>query len=231
MLHKIGILCASDTELAPFLPHIQGVRTDRKAMLTFHTGRLGAWEATAVYSGAGKVNAAVAAQLLIDAFGATAVINAGTAGGLDEKVGLFDTVVTQRAAYHDMDEDILTDFHPWMETPFFPSDPKLLAAARMAAAGAAYPIRFGDSVTGDTFVEGERRAEIRRRFAPLSVDMETAAAAQVCYVHKIPFLAVRTITDTAEADGPDAFEKNCERASAIAADFVRRLLDVLAAGK
>lgn len=66
---------------------------------------------------------------------------------------------------------------------------------------------------------------------PLSVDMETAAAAQVCYVHKIPFLAVRTITDTAEADGPDAFEKNCERASVIAADFVRRLLDVLAVGE
>ena len=26
-------------QLASFLPHIQGVRTDRKAMLTFHTLR------------------------------------------------------------------------------------------------------------------------------------------------------------------------------------------------
>ena len=36
--------------------------------------------AVALFSGVGKVNAAVAVQILIDCFGVTAVINYGTAG-------------------------------------------------------------------------------------------------------------------------------------------------------
>lgn len=31
---KIGILCAGDSELAPFLPEMQGVTIAKKAMLT-----------------------------------------------------------------------------------------------------------------------------------------------------------------------------------------------------
>lgn len=33
---KIGIICASDDELAPFLPLIKDCKTTEKAMLKFH---------------------------------------------------------------------------------------------------------------------------------------------------------------------------------------------------
>ena len=33
MYRKIGILCAGDSELAPFLPHLEHVRTSEKALL------------------------------------------------------------------------------------------------------------------------------------------------------------------------------------------------------
>lgn len=33
MYRKIGILCAGDRELAPFLPHLEHVRTSEKALL------------------------------------------------------------------------------------------------------------------------------------------------------------------------------------------------------
>ncbi|MFR2156708.1 MAG: hypothetical protein ACLS43_06090 [Evtepia gabavorous] len=51
----------------------------------------------------------------------------------------------------------------------------------------------------ETFLadEGGREA-IRAAWHPLSVDMETAAVAHVCYVNQVPFLAVRTLTDTAD---------------------------------
>ena len=54
--------------------------------------------------------------------------------------------------------------------------------------------------------------------------METAAVAHVCHVNAIPFLAVRCITDTSVCPGQDAFEKNCARASEIAADIVFEIL-------
>ena len=90
-MEKIGILCASDDELAPFLPHIQRVRLSRHAMLTFHEGDIGPVQVVALYSGVCKVNAALAAQILIDRYRVDAILSAGTAGGMDPSVHLFDT--------------------------------------------------------------------------------------------------------------------------------------------
>lgn len=49
-------------------------------MLKFHLGRINEAEIVAVYSGVCKVNAAIAAQVLIDLFHVDCVVNAGTAG-------------------------------------------------------------------------------------------------------------------------------------------------------
>ena len=113
---KIGILCAGDSELAPFLPMIENRRISEKAMLQIHEGTIEGVPAAALYSGVCKVNAAVAAQILIDSFGGTHIINAGTAGGMDGRFRIFDTVVTAETAYHDVAEDILTEFHPWLNS-------------------------------------------------------------------------------------------------------------------
>lgn len=112
MYRKIGILCAGDSELAPFLPHLEHARTSEKALLKFYEGTLCGLPAVLLYSGVCKVNAAIAAQLLIDTYRANAVINAGTAGGMDPSLKIFDTAVSTAVAYHDVADDILTDFHP-----------------------------------------------------------------------------------------------------------------------
>lgn len=77
---------------------------------------------------------------------------------------------------------------------------------------------------GEAFITDEGRAEINARFAPLTVDMETAAMAHVCYVNRVPFAAIRSVTDTADHSGMGTFEENCARASAVSATLV---LDVL----
>ena len=59
------------------------------------------------------------------------------------------------------------------------------------AAGHLEPGRrvfFGRVVTGEHFVEGEERERLAASWAPLSADMETAAAAHVCCVNRVlPF--------------------------------------------
>ena len=79
-------------------------------------------------------------------------------------------------------------------------------------------------MTGEQFIAEEGRKEIIDRYAPLIVDMETASIAHVCYVNRIPFLSIRSITDTAKHSGPDNFEKNCDQAAAIAKDITLALL-------
>ena len=88
-------------------------------------------------------------------------------------------------------------------------------------------VRLGRTVTGEKFIEDDFRDAINQKYAPLSVDMETAGIAHVCYVNKIPFIAIRSITDTATHSGMDQFEENCQRASTISKDVVLDFLDEL----
>ena len=223
---KIGIICAVDTELQPFLPHIQNCKTSKKAMLTFYEGTINDVDIVTVFCGVGKTNAAIATQILIDTYGTDIIINSGTAGGMDINLDLFDTVISTEAIHHDVHEGILTQFQPWMPSVSIKADEALLKAAKKAVTqldigSKAY---FGRMVTGEKFIEDDGRDEILSAFGPLTVDMETASIAHVCYVNSIPYIAVRTVTDTAKHAGTDTFEKNCPPASVISKDIVLELL-------
>ena len=223
---KVGIICAGDRELAPFLPHIEQCKTSQKAMLTFYEGFIKKVSIVTLFCGVCKTNAAIATQILIDTYHVDYVINAGTAGGMDERLNIFDTVISTEVAHHDVHEVILTDFHPWMPSVFFKSDDVLLQRSRSAVARFApgHEIYFGRMVTGESFITDSGRDEINAVFEPLTVDMETASIAHVCYVNNLPFIAVRTLTDTATHSGAEHFDKNVVTASHIAKDIVLEVL-------
>jgi len=224
---KVGIICAVDIELKPFLPHIKDCKTSKKAMLTFYEGTINSIGVVTLFCGVGKTNAAIATQILIDTYGADVIINSGTAGGMDENLDLFDTVICTEAIHHDVHAGILTQFQPWMPSVSIKACENLLEAAKRAVKQlkAESKTYFGRMVTGEKFIEDDGRDEIISLFAPLTVDMETASIAHTCYVNQVPYIAVRTVTDTAKHKGTDNFEKNCPRASEISKDVVLELLN------
>ena len=226
---RVGIICAGDREVAPFLPIICECKTTEKAMLKFYEGTISNVEVVVLFSGVCKVNAAIATQILIDTFHVNTIINAGTAGGMNEKLEIFDTVISTEVAYHDVSPNILTEFHPWLETVFFKADQGLLSVAKMAVdkLEQKYKVFWGRMVTGEAFIADEGRKKINEQFEPLTVDMETASIAHVCYVNNMPFISVRCITDTATHSGTGHFEENCEKAASIAKDITVALLTEL----
>ncbi len=62
---RIGIICASDSEVAPFLPIIDECKITEKAMLKFYEGKINDIAVVTLFSGVCKVNAAIAAQILL----------------------------------------------------------------------------------------------------------------------------------------------------------------------
>ena len=229
MVLKVGIICAGDSELEPFLNHVQNCTATKKAMLKFYEGKINNISVVALYSGVCKVNAAVAAQILIDSFSVNTIISAGTAGGIEKTVKVFDTIISTQLAYHDVADDILVEFHPWLPSIYFNADEKLLAAAKKMVQNQAvnHPVIFGKMVTGENFIDKNMREIINKKYAPLSVDMESASIAHVCYVNNIPFISIRTITDTASHSGVENFEQNCDKASIISKDIVLAVLEEL----
>ncbi|WP_202710985.1 5'-methylthioadenosine/adenosylhomocysteine nucleosidase [Sporosalibacterium faouarense] len=225
-MHKIGILCAGDEELKPFLSHIENIVVTEKAMLKFYEGNINSVSVVALYSGVCKVNAAIASQILIDTYCVDSIINAGTAGGMDNSINLFDIIISTQVVYHDVDDSILTEFHPWLSSIYFNADKNFLDIAKMTC-NKFSNVHFGRMVTGEKFIEDNNRDRINQKYSPLSVDMETASIAHVCYVNKIPFISVRSITDTAIHLGIEKFEENCTQASIITKNFVLEFLKEL----
>lgn len=223
---KVGIICAGDRELEPFLPHIENCKISEKAMLKIYEGTINGINIVILFSGVCKVNAAIATQILIDKYNVNSIINAGTCGGMVDNLDVFDTIISTEVAYHDVHDDILTGFHPWIETIYFPADKKLLELSKKAVNDmlVEHKIVFGRMVTGETFITEDGRDEINRKYSPLSVDMETASIAHVCYVYQVPFIAIRTITDTPTHSGSENFDINCEKSSEIAKEVVLNLL-------
>ncbi|MHC1722836.1 MAG: 5'-methylthioadenosine/S-adenosylhomocysteine nucleosidase [Aminipila sp.] len=231
MKKQIGIICPCEEEFNPYTVDFKEETKLTKAGLTFLEGTLADTDAVFVVSGVCKVNAALAAQMLIDMYDVSIIINSGTAGGMAQHVGLLDTVVSTEVCYHDVNIVNLVALYPFMDAnnPYFRADERLLECAKLVAAQNDFSqqIHFGRMATGEKFIVDKERKEINEGFAPLCADMETAAIAHVCYVNKVPFIAVRSITDTEEHSGIDNCEANFLAASELSKNFVMLMLKEL----
>lgn len=229
-MNKIGIICAIEKELKPYLDVLTNEVTREHALITFHEGMIANTKVVVLFSGVCKVNAAIATQILIDKFGIDYIIVSGTAGGLDRRLGIGDTVISTEVTYHDVDEGTLTKYHPWMPDIYFYADKGLLSLCKSVISDAKLPqtVYFGRVVTGEAFIDQDGRDLINQKFKPLCVDMETAAIAHVCYVNKVPFIAVRSISDNEDNSGEDNFARYCDLASKNSFKVVDLLLNQIA---
>lgn len=223
---RIGVICAIERELEPYLDVIKTEAVTKNALITFHQGSIADTEVVALFCGVCKVNAAIAAQILIDKYEVDCVIVSGTAGGLDKRLKIGDTVISTEVTYHDVDDEILTEYHPWMPDIYFYADKGLLSVFKKAILNAKLPqtIYFGKIVTGESFIDKDGRDIINQKYNPLCVDMETAAIAHVCYANRIPYIAVRSVSDTEENSGEDNFSRYCNLASENSFKVVELLL-------
>ncbi len=156
--------------------------------------------------GIGKVNAAALTQALLGA-GARRVIMTGVAGGVDPALRVGDIVVSVDAVQHDVDVRAL-GYEPGQvpgESLAWVADEALhafaLAAAGEVAANAGVRVVAGRIASGDQFVaDAAHVAVLREQFGAACAEMEGAAVAQVCARWGVPWVIVRSVSDTADHD-------------------------------
>lgn len=222
-----GILCATWGETVPFLRRMRVSREVRRGPRSFFEGEFGGRSVVVACAGVGKVNAAMAAQQLVDAYPVWGVANAGAAGAADPRLELFDIVVSAECVHHDVPGFVLPDSYPYYPAESFGSDPFLLEVAHRASEAWSRPFVFGRTATGECFVDDSNRDAIVEACDPLAVDMETTAIAQACFANRVPFIAVRCITDTPALSGFDSYAENADKASELACDAVTLMLESL----
>jgi adenosylhomocysteine nucleosidase len=200
----LGIIGAMDEEVAKVKEQMQDVKVMSKASMDFYEGTVSGHPAVVVRSGIGKVNAAMCAQILVDAYGVDAIINTGIAGSLNAAIDIGDIVLSTDTLEHDMDA---VSFGyplgqiPRMDTLSFQADDKLRATAKAACQKVNPEVKVfeGRVVSGDQFVSDKAKKQwLVDNFAGYCTEMEGAAIAHAAYLNKVPFLIIRAISDKAD---------------------------------
>ena len=223
MTAPIAIMSALVDEQRGLLDVLVQPRMTEHAGRTFWSGQLCGVPVVLATSGIGKVAAAITSTVLIEVFGVAQIVFTGVAGGVGPGVAVGDVVVGSAFLQHDMD---CSPLFPRYEIPLLgqsqlQADPALTRsllqacqAAPLVHAGHAAPVAVhqGLIASGDRFVS--RAGEVAELMAamatagycPLAVEMECAAVAQVCLDYGLPFAAVRTISDRADAQAHGDFQ-------------------------
>ena len=247
----VGVLGIS-TEIGPIEKRLEDPREVAVRGYIFRVGRLNGREVVVGRSGAGKVNAAIVATLLIDHFNPSALLFSGTAGAIDPALRPGDVVIGERVTQHDaglltpngirrrgMRNTVSGEVEPLLVT----APETLLATARQSAAALTLPplrtpdgdrvprIVEGVIVTGDVFVSDPiSREELRANLGGTAVEMEGAAVVQTCRQFAVSCLVVRGITDSADAQAQTNYQQFVATASDNAGALVAAIIDRLEAG-
>lgn len=229
-MSKIGIIVAMEEELESILEIMDNIEEKEIYGLTFKTGQIEKNKIIVVKCGVGKVNAARVTQILIDTFNVKCVINVGAAGALNPFLNIGDIVIGEKLIQHDFDITAFDHDKGYITGvgDYIYSDSELIEKFENAANNLKekdYKIKKGIIATGDIFcTDIEMKNKIFSKFDADCVEMEGAAIAQVCYLDNIPFIVIRSISDSPNGNNEIDFDKFVELASKRCANILREFL-------
>jgi len=233
----IGIIGAMEMEVAGLVQRLTDVKIEKAGKLTFYRGKFksdGAkkmQEVVAVRCGIGKVFAAAAASVMLSRFkNIKLVINLGVAGGLADGMRQGDFAVGVKAIQHDydltVDESMVKGQIAGYETRDFNACGAAIEKMCAVLKRLNFTHQTGIIVSGDQFIaDADKVARLKKEFAAIACDMETAAIAHVCDIFYVPFLGVRSISDNADGTAVLDFNEFCfkaaQRSIAAVAEFLK----------
>ena len=221
----VGIIAAMPEEMNAIKEYMSEIKVENE----FFIGTIGKNECILTTCGIGKVNAARMTQMLISKYHPEAIINIGVAGGISDRVKIGDIVIGEKLVQYDFD---LTAFGRELGEisdeigKYIFSDLKLVEKANsvLKETSKIKAIR-GIIGSGDKFVtETEKSKEINRIFNADCVEMEGASIAQVCFLDNVPFIVIRSISDSINDNNKIDFDKFVVESAKKAATFVYEFL-------
>ncbi|MFC7062431.1 5'-methylthioadenosine/adenosylhomocysteine nucleosidase [Halobacillus seohaensis] len=227
----VGIIGPMEVEIDLLRSHMDVENTKEKGKLTFYEGELKGQPIVLVQSGIGKVNASVAAQILVSEFDVDLLVNSGVAGGIHPDLGLGDIVISTETVHHDMDETAKgyePGQIPYMDTKFFKADEELINLARKGTKGLPdyVDVFEGRIATGDQFIAEKEKTEwIYDTFNAYVVEMEGAAVGQVAYLNNIPYVVIRSASDDAGEEAAEIQENFVEEAAQNSSQVIEKILE------
>ena len=228
-MKRIGLVYAMEGELASLLENTNATKLETVAGVHFYDIAPGI---IACAGGIGKVNIAMATQLLLMRYAPDLVFNAGVAGAMEE-LPIGTLVVAEDFIQHDMDTTAFGDPIGLVSTVnqvSFPCAHNETVCHLLDEMGVFY--LKGRVATGDWFAtDCPRSRNIRDTFHPMLCEMEGCAIAQVCLRNEVPFLALKSVSDRLfsekQQDEYFNFPEAMAKLNEVVLPLAKKLLEVL----
>ena len=229
----VGLIGAMAVEVESLMAQMENKQEQRIGMDVFVSGTLFGKEAVLAVCGPGKINAALCAQSMIQAYHPEWVLNLGVAGAGAEGVSIGDMVIATAAVQHDCDTSPIGDpvgLVSKINLVELPCDAALRARlVKAAKALGDVNVHEGIIATGDQFInKGDVRKRIHELFNAKAVEMEGAAVAHACYMHGVPCGVLRSISDQADGHSDMDYPTFVQLAASHSEKVVENLLRGLA---
>lgn len=227
---NIGIIFAMQEELDALKNNIKIIKEEKIYDLTFYISKLNNKKIILVESGVGKVNASRTTQVLIDKYKIDLIINIGVAGGIDKDLNIFDIVVGEILYQHDFDITAFNHNKGYIPKigDYIKTNKDLINKIKQIDKTNKYHLKYGVIATGDIFITDEKMSQkINKKFNALCVEMESSAIAQTSLLSNVPFLILRSISDTPNNNNKISYEKFLTKSSQIISDIAIDIINNL----
>lgn len=242
----IAVQGAMDVEVSKLLDAMGDYKEEKHGNYSFYIGKIDNIPVVVSRTEIGMVNAASSTTLLIEKYHPKAIINQGTAGGHDPDIHVFDTVIGKkvvhianiRTEHLDAGQGMKPEKWEGMATNVreangkqkeftsFTSDPKLVKAALNVADQYKHgKVVEGTIGSGDWWNrEIDRIKWFHEKYGTSAEEMEAFAVAQVAHAYKVPYLSLRTISNSeVTKDGEEDLETAGEYGAEFSVDVVKEI--------
>ncbi len=195
---KIGIVVAMEKELLPLVKLLGEYKKESIYMNDVYTFTESP-DVIAVKSGIGEIQAATAALLLIERYGAERILNYGFVGSYDESLNVGDIVNITGVFHCDMDLQCAgkpAGMYDEFDFTEFKIDSDFISGFKT--------MKLSSS---DRFLEdGPERDEIIKTFGKNVADMEGAGIAVICHKAGIPCSFLKCVSNTVTQSFDDYYQ-------------------------
>lgn len=231
-MKKIGIIAAMEEEMYQIKNIMKNISEMKIYNLIFYIGTISNKDCVLVECGIGKVNAARTTQILLDNFEIEYVVNIGTAGATSNELNTTDVVIADRLIQYDFDITAFGHEKGYITGigQYVVSDNNLVENCKKIMkridAKNEYKVYVGTIASGDTFCTDREIADsLFNDYGAMCVEMEGAAIGQICMLDNIPFIVIRSISDSPNGNNNIEFDEYLKISSARCATFLNELLD------
>jgi adenosylhomocysteine/aminodeoxyfutalosine nucleosidase len=227
---KIALLGAMEEEILPLLEHYTNYETVEYAENKYYIIKENGTDIVIANSKIGKIFAALTAATLIQHFKCEMILFTGVAGGINPSLKIGDMIIADKLCQHDLD---ITAFgHPHGYVPggkvFLEPTKELITLVKEVAKESNIDLITGTIATGDQFVaDAQRKNFIEKTFNADALEMEGVAVAVVCDALNIPYVIIRSISDTANGNADVDFDTFLQNAAQNSAKLMLNIINKL----